>query len=433
MRNTRGTDIKITPSQPETKRKAPCPPAEQKQEKRSNEHQTKDTDESPQEHREGEAPDEQPNEQENMASTDEGEKNHQGPWIDATRRGQNRRAEIRGTRKNQNGNLKAADRTGWLYVGKVHPSKKKEYVMEYLQVNGIGDDIECEQLDTKDSKKLRCLSWNIEGLLNAVDQTDDIFENYDLIILVETFLRKEWDANSFYAIHVLAEQSQLGRPKGGITCLIHPKLSPFQMIHKTDHVLAIRTKTCCIIGVYFQPELRQDHIIDELSNALLKVTRKELLILAGDLNCRIDRPDLKTTTIISFLESEGLTLINNKGTKTYIGPNGSSTIDLVFRNLKGATLDCQRVLENIITRKHLPVATNFHSEEKTGIADTNKHPDTHISRRIMADNVTKLAQVVPNLIETIQKENLNKSAKRFEETIRSSIETTPIKERKAKP
>ncbi|KAJ4429269.1 hypothetical protein ANN_26272 [Periplaneta americana] len=332
---------------------------------------------------------------------------------------------------------------------------KKENVMEYLQVNGIGDDIEYEQLDTKgynksfrigipfnhpdfwpegilvrntffgtqgtqeygwqqkpserkqtkvnartgtDSKKLRCLSWNIEGLLNAVDQTDDIFENYDLIILVETFLRKEWDANSFYAIHVLAEQSPLGRPKGGITCLIHPKLSPFQMIHKTDHILAIRTKTCCIIGVYFQPELRQDHIVDELSNALLKVTRNEMLILAGDLNCRIDLPDLKTTTIISFLESEGLTLINNKDTKTYIGPNGSSTIDLVFGNMKGATLDCQRVLENIITRKHLPVETNFHLEEKTGIADKNKLPDTHISRRIITDNVTKLAEVVPNLI-----------------------------------
>ncbi|KAJ4429270.1 hypothetical protein ANN_26273 [Periplaneta americana] len=45
MRNTRGTDIKITPSQPETKWKAPCPPEEQKQEKRTNEHQTKDTDE----------------------------------------------------------------------------------------------------------------------------------------------------------------------------------------------------------------------------------------------------------------------------------------------------------------------------------------------------------------------------------------------------
>ncbi|KAJ4425968.1 hypothetical protein ANN_27594 [Periplaneta americana] len=274
------------------------------------------------------------------------------------------------------------------------------------------------------------INWRSAFVWQCVDQTDDnIFENYDLIILVETFLRKEWDTNSFYAIHVLAEQSPLGRPKGGITCLIHPKLSPFQMIHKTDHVLAIRTKTCCIIGVYFQPELRQDHIVDELSNALLKVTRNEMLILAEDLNCRIDRPDLKTTTIISFLESEGLTLINNKDTKTYIGPNGSSTIDLVFGNMKGATLDCQRVLENIITRKHLPVETNFHLEEQTGITDKNKHPDTRISRRIITDNVTKLAEVVPNLIETIQTENLNKSAKRFEETIQSSTATMPIKEK----
>lgn len=50
-------------------------------------------------------------------------------------------------------------------------------------------------------------------------------------------------------------------------------------------------------------------------------------IIAGDLNARIDKPTTKTELILETLEGSGYNLVNMK---TYIAPNGTSTIDLVL-------------------------------------------------------------------------------------------------------
>ena len=70
--------------------------------------------------------------QEQQAHNDEPyyEDDPQWPWVEVTRR--QRRPEIRGKLKNQDGNLRVAERTGWLYVGKIHPSMKEENLIEYL-------------------------------------------------------------------------------------------------------------------------------------------------------------------------------------------------------------------------------------------------------------------------------------------------------------
>ena len=62
--------------------------------------------------------------------------------------------------------------------------------------------------------------------------------------------------------------------------------------------------------MYFQPKFSGDEIIEDIDVILT-------------LNCRVDS------------QEEGLTLINNKMAKTYVGPNGSSTIDLILMNMKG--------------------------------------------------------------------------------------------------
>ncbi|KAJ4433004.1 hypothetical protein ANN_15261 [Periplaneta americana] len=105
------------------------------------------------------------------------------------------------------------------------------------------------------------------------------------------------------------------------------------------------------------PDYRQEDIIDELTTALNSVPRKAPVIHAGDLNCRIDADNHKSKAVISFLEEEGLTLINKKEGKTYISFNGCSTIDLVFSNQE---ISRQQVLESVVARKHLPVDTTMY-------------------------------------------------------------------------
>ena len=71
---------------------------------------------------------------------------------------------------------------------------------------------------------------------------DSIFDQYDIVMLTETLATKEWAASKAYTLNVLAQQGPKGRPKGGITCLLKPKLIPFRIAYSTDKVLLIKTR-----------------------------------------------------------------------------------------------------------------------------------------------------------------------------------------------
>jgi hypothetical protein len=145
-----------------------------------------------------------------------------------------------------------------------------------------------------------------------------MLQAYDVIILVETFLLSEWQTNGHYSINVLAEKGPTGRPKGGIACLFKEQVSPFAVQHKSKNVLVVRTMQCLLICEYFHPYSISTEIIDETSHCLSVTNKENAVILAGDLNCRIDIEMQKTTEVMRYLEEEGLTLINNKKLKTYM-------------------------------------------------------------------------------------------------------------------
>ena len=223
-----------------------------------------------------------------------------------------------------------------------------------------------------DNKNTSILLWNTEGLKNALTLApENIIKNHDIVILNETFLTEDWSHEEYYCIHSFATQGNTGRPKGGISCLIKPNLSHFLIQMNTGNLLLVKTKLCPLISVYFQPEYKEGNIIDEISAALNIVQKSEPLILAGDLNCRIDQPDHKSITVIGFLQEEGLSLLNNKEEKTYIAHNGTSTIDLVFVN-SAITPVYQEVL-NVVARKHLPIKTNlFIKTDRSNVTHTRQ-------------------------------------------------------------
>ena len=58
--------------------------------------------------------------------------------------------------------------------------------------------------------------------------------------------------------------------------------------------MVIKINIGAIIGIYLQPELSAAVVIDSLSKALNLVPRSERVVLAGDINCPIDKINKKT-------------------------------------------------------------------------------------------------------------------------------------------
>ena len=167
--------------------------------------------------------------------------------------------------------------------------------------------------NTRNGQLLRTVLWNTEGLNGAIQLVPyNFFHKYDIVILTETFLTSDWDTHGFYCINNPATQNNRGRPKGGITCLIKPSLSPFRTEYKSEHILLVRTKLCIIICAYFQPDLTAEDIIEEMDAAMSKASKTDTVLLAGDFNCRIDITSKKTSLVLGFLEEEGFHKNNKK-------------------------------------------------------------------------------------------------------------------------
>lgn len=98
-------------------------------------------------------------------------------------------------------------------------------------------------------------------------------------------------------------------------------------------VLAIKTKLNTVIGAYLHPESLKEEII-ELREGVKKIDRRESVILASDLNCRIDMRARKGSIVLNYIWEEGLRLINDANLKTHVCQNGTSDIDLVSRSYK---------------------------------------------------------------------------------------------------
>ena len=116
-----------------------------------------------------------------------------------------------------------------------------------------------------------------------------------------------------------------------------------------------------------------------------------------------------------------------------MGPNGSSTIDLVFGNMGHSSLRHQRVLSNVVVRKHLPVETVFYLEEKTRTSRTREESDRPISRKMNTEKLGQVATEAPDIITTILTGDLDGAIHMIEQAIHVLIETRHASQRKAKP
>lgn len=161
---------------------------------------------------------------------------------------------------------------------------------------------------------------------------NNFFQTFDIAILTETMLLKDDDiptSTGLYSVHSLATPT-LGRPSGGVSILLKPTIGKIKEITKEYNAAMVKTENLTIVGMYLKPETTEGDAVDSIMKVITEAKNERNVIIAGDFNGRIDKPDQKTEIILETMQEEGFTLINKPELTTYIAPNGSSAIDLVF-------------------------------------------------------------------------------------------------------
>ncbi|PSN55010.1 hypothetical protein C0J52_02335 [Blattella germanica] len=227
--------------------------------------------------------------------------------------------------------------------------------------------------------------------------------------------------DGYYSIHSLARKSAEGRPAGGVSLFYKPWLGPVETIHTDENLLIAKTNTVTIIGTYIPPNTEVEDIMETLINSLQKIKFNENVILAGDMNCRLDKPDSKCKTILAFLEEENFKLVNDPEQKTYFAHNGSSTIDLIFH--KGA-IKVQKQ-EGVFTssttplRKHIPILTNILIQSQKKHKIENRKPT--IARKLNISEINKEKGRVTEAEKAIEQNDLNLALTLINKVINSGV------------
>lgn len=271
--------------------------------------------------------------------------------------------------------------------------------------------------------------WNIEGLKNAMSLAPkNCLDGYDMVILTETFLTEQWQYRDYYSMHILAKQGEKGRPKGGITVLLRPWLTPVTATIKKDHTLLIETKYITIIAAYFQPNETALDIIDELGQQLTQSKKDSPLIVAGDLNCRLDTQNYKTKLVMETMREEGLILLNNTNIPTYICHNGKSTIDIALARgpIKGEITPLWTAHQTPI-RKHIPMQIEIRGDWQT----TKGEAKQLLSRKIDTNKIEERPEQIVQINKLISESRLEEAVQTLEELLTQAAR--PRKERKAQP
>lgn len=151
----------------------------------------------------------------------------------------------------------------------------------------------------------------------------------DIIITTETFLLEQFNIQGLYDIHSYATLTY-GRPDGGISYFFNSTIGQLINVYKESNMLIVRTTKITIIGLYIVPHRKIEDVVEIIFYTTSKVRKDDKVVLAGDLNSRVGKPNTKTRLDVDMLNDEGFTLVNSKDLTTKFVYNGASTIDFVF-------------------------------------------------------------------------------------------------------
>ena len=228
--------------------------------------------------------------------------------------------------------------------------------------------------------------WNVEGLQALQSHTAELnlFGNADILVLTETLTTDEnYVLEGYYGFIQAAPEAVMG---SGIGVFVKPHLNP-TFVSKSEHHVAVRTAEMDVIGCYFPPATPVEDVllcvIDAVSS-LESPARRDHLMILGDFNCRIDQGDRGETLAAVLREQIQVELHNPANQHTFCGPQGSSTIDLVFSNRRPESVKVIPTME----RRHSRVEVFWSSEA------VSEKPTTKKKRKINTEELRN----DPNLI-----------------------------------
>ena len=276
----------------------------------------------------------------------------------------------------------------------------------------------------EDQKQTKVLNWNVEGLKGVMSSLSrDIFSDFDACILTETFntVESRSEVKGFYNIHALARKEARGRPSGGVTCLISPKITPFEVLLNEEDQLVVKTRIGILVCVYYRPECSALDVVDSVQRAIDVIPTNERVILAGDLNCPIDKANRKAEIVLSYLEEEGLMLVNNRNVLTYICHNGGSAVDLAF--VRGFDIREHGLLTSsdaALIRKHLPVSTTLKVTTPTRKQTKVQRLRRELDSSLLRQNTDK----IPYILQAVNEGKLDEAMSGITDFINGGIVTT---------
>ena len=87
---------------------------------------------------------------------------------------------------------------------------------------------------------------------------------------------------------------------------------------KGADLLVIRAAIGTIAAMYCRPDCTPADVVYCAQQAINCIPETDKVIIAGDLNCPVDKMDRKTTLVVDYLHGEGLTLVNNRNESTHL-------------------------------------------------------------------------------------------------------------------
>lgn len=162
----------------------------------------------------------------------------------------------------------------------------------------------------------------------------------DVVILTETFARRQPEVAGFHAASCLARPSLgAGRPSGGVSILYNNKLRNPNVLYAEDDCVVLVAERVCIVGIYVRPATVEstDIMLSKLNNCMDLIPPTSVIIMGGDFNARLEvAGSHRTKSLLEYCAEEGLWCANDHRVRTFFCQTGASTIDLFFSNLPPA-------------------------------------------------------------------------------------------------
>ena len=154
---------------------------------------------------------------------------------------------------------------------------------------------------------------------------------------------------------------------GGLCLATYKRLSKqHKLIFSSQNILTVSNENIGIIVSYFAPDTNIYSITNELGKVLSLCRDLTSIVLGGDFNCRLDKPNLQRQILLQNMRTYGLICINREQVPTSICHNGTSVIDLIF--IYGVRLpisSIQKIESNTTKHQKMTCKVPYESTERS--------------------------------------------------------------------